>query len=289
MGGMPYLQRGRKTWWGGYYALDGTRHRFSLGTSDRKSALEFEGALHKIAEQPEWHDVLEAIERGEVTVPEVYRAFATSSIAGLRSYISQSVAARRNVGLDTFVELWAGWCSGQRGVSAPVITQQRQRVFTLLNRKKPFRVSDLTPAAVQDWLRELPVGKTSLLPYSIALRSFVRYLRERGVLSSDPLAGIEWPSYQYNRTRFATAEELALLNKSFPRKTERQRAAAVCVMFCHATGAELNTALGVTWADVNFDTREVYLAGTKNAYRKRWARVANWYWPVLEDLAKHAR
>ncbi len=286
---MPYLQRGRKTWWGSFYALDGSRRRISLGTSNPRSAADFERALRQVAERPEWYDLIEAVEQGEASVPELYRAWSGSEIPALRSKLAERRANHRDVQLDNYLTPWAQWCARQRDMTPAVVAQYRQRVASLLAQRKPFRLSHLRPDVVQDWFGSLTVGPTSLPRYAAALRSFVKFLRERGVLADDPLEGVAMPAAHTARTRHASLDELATLYTAIPKDTERQRKGAALILFCHASGAEVNAALSLCWDDVNTEKREVFLRGTKNQYRQRWARVADWYWPTIERMHKEAQ
>ncbi len=108
------------------------------------------------------------------------------------------------------------------------------------------------------------------------MRSFVAYLREMGVLSSNPLRDLQAPPAGPPRCDFLElADVLRLIEgsgKPYP----------AIFALAYGAGLEISAILAGTESDVTYAARALRARGTKAWNRDRLAYVADWAWPYVE-------
>jgi integrase len=114
------------------------------------------------------------------------------------------------------------------------------------------------------------------------LRDFCKYLKKTGALMHNPMREVELPSPGAALAHHVDTVAAKLLADA---QEGQYRLYSATI---HGTGMEVSTALTRFYVrHVNRDKRLVFADGTKNDWRKRWCRVAEWAWPYVEEAIKH--
>ncbi|MBQ9560201.1 MAG: tyrosine-type recombinase/integrase [Bacteroidaceae bacterium] len=124
---------------------------------------------------------------------------------------------------------------------------------------------------VRDWMVDLMEGGES--PRTIckklsALKTFYRFLLQRGLVSGDPVRSLQGPKKDKPLPAFVREQEMdKLLDGGFFDKTLRGQRDRLIVLILYSTGlrrAELN---GLNWTDVDFSRRLLKVTGKRNKQR----------------------
>ncbi|MBY0491909.1 MAG: tyrosine-type recombinase/integrase [Gemmatimonadaceae bacterium] len=108
------------------------------------------------------------------------------------------------------------------------------------------------------------------------LRQFCQWLTEEGLLPNNPATALTVDRHSAPPIRAVPIDLLLRIHDALP-----MGPLADAFGFLVATGAEPQIVERVTVEDVREATQQVWLAGTKNSFRQRWAYVEAWYWPTL--------
>lgn len=143
------------------------------------------------------------------------------------------------------------------------LVQKRRKSEGRPSRRKP----DPTPR---------PVTGATRRKYLAAAASFGAYLREIGVITSNPARDVDAPPP--SRPRVVEIELRDVLR--IVDGTQPPFRALFALLY--GAGVEVSAALACTEGDVDMQRREVRARGTKAHTRDRVVRVAEWAWPHLE-------
>jgi integrase len=205
-------------------------------------------------------------------------------------------ARRADVDLTTAIPGWKAWLVTQ--VKPDTAEHYVAHVRSLMPEGAPFLRSHLTKGAVAIWLTDRtalvqkrrpstrhPLRKADPAPrqvtgstklkYLAAVRSFIRYLLDLGLLDSDPTAGLARPKAAPPRCVF---HELADVVRLVEGSAQPWRA-----LYALAYGAGIEQGALLSLVETDFDTtrKAVRARGTKAHSRDRIAYVAEWAWPFV--------
>jgi integrase len=291
---MVYRRRGRPT----YYLKLPTRTGWiqrSIGTSARATAKAIERMLVDLGPKGKraW-DLLEDVAEDRLTLGALYDAWKADDLDGLRS-------RRVDVDLASEVAGWQGWLRDR--VQPDTAGHYLAHLHTLIPEARPFYRSALTGPAVAKWLAtrtalvqkraksarasrrqpdpELrPVSASSKRKYLAAAQSFVAYLREVGLLGTNPVRDVSAPPAAAPRCTFLELPDVLRLVEGASPPFQAIYALA------YGAGLEISAILALVDADIDAEARQVRGRGTKAWTRDRLARVADWAWPFV---AAHLR
>jgi integrase len=292
---MVYRRKGRRSFFVAVPTRSGWIKR-STGTSDRATAK----AIHRMVEElgPQgaraW-DLLDAVADSRLSLGELFDAYRSNGLDSLRSRMA-------DVDLAGYVDGWVLWL-GDR-VRPDTAEHYLAHVRTLVMEGMPFYRSQLTKGAVSSWLANRaalvqkrrpsvrkskrkqdpaprPVSGSTKLKYLAAIRSFVTFLVDRGVLSADPTIGLARPKAAPPRCLFHELPDVVRLVEGSPQPWRALYALA------YGAGIEQGALLGLVEPDFDLTRNAVRTRGTKAHARDRIAYVADWAWPHVADwLAK---
>lgn len=150
------------------------------------------------------------------------------------------------------------------------------------------KASEITPAAVTAWLTDMGGSTGYRRAAFYRLRSFVRWLVERGTLPTNPVRDMRAPAKGKAKVRYENAANDAKI-------ADAARAdVAALIAFIHATGADVTPALHMRRRDFDLERWTCTVPGTKTARRHRhgvvieeWARprLAAFLKPFLPNAA----
>lgn len=229
--------------------------------------------------------VLEAIRTNRQTLMQVYIAWAGGTIDQLEASLSA-------VDLADHLPGWIAWVRGNRRQGVLTPDAYWVQVTSLIPIGGTFYQTELTKARVIKWLAEMryqhrtvdegqePKGVSSGYKRKClyALKSFVRYLVDVGVLETDPLAGLRAPKKNPPRERWETVErDRAIVAAAI----EKYR---VAFAFIKATGCDVGSAWRAQKGDVDLSRGTVNIRGTKTDARKVFrATIEPWAIPMLRE------
>lgn len=289
---MTAFQRGKK----GYRSIYVPTMMFGLvarstGTSDKAVVRKMKAMVVELRDRAlrtgDW-SILEAVRLNRVTLVEVFVAYSGHTLAQLEAKLSGK-------NLADHLDGWLAWIRGNRRAGVLTPDGYWQQVTSLIPAGGTFLVTDLTKARVIAWLAEMryqhrmvdegqePKGVSSGYKRKCfyALKSFIRYLLDTGVLETDPLAGLRAPKKNPPRERWETAErDRAIVAAAIP----QYRAAFA---FIKATGCDVGSAWRAQLGDLDLERGEVTIRGTKTDHRKVFrAELEAWAVPLLREHAK---
>lgn len=251
-------------------SLVGYKQR-STGTSIPAEARKIERMCEALKDAQEW-EVLDLVLSGRLTLRDLYAAYAGNTVPALK-------AAFATIDLASHLEGWGRWVRSNNGTPQTAATYLAQ-VSTLVGAN--FPATELTAPRISKWLAEIPnITTGTRRKYLYALKSFIRYLREVDVISSDPTAGLRAPKKNPARLRWETEPVDVAITNAAP-----QPYAALFALI-KSTGAEVSAALAALRRDIDLDNGLVYIRGTKNDQRNRHdAIIEAWALPVLREHCK---
>lgn len=252
----PFL-RG-KTYWSRLSLRDGARHRLSLRTTDADSATRLERMLATLADQHHWI-VLDAVHSGAVTLGECWDAYSRNAIPKLERSIADGT---RTLDLEPFVALWAEAMARKGRPSKPLQTKYLMQVRRLIPSGAVFPSEGFTTPALSVWLQGLK-NVTQPNRYQAALSRFARFLIERGILASNPLASVERAKESDPKIVSLYPEDVDRLLASVPDRDRPMHALMA------ATGVEWQAVTLALAGDIDLDKLTFRAKGTKTHARDR--------------------
>src|ERR1043166_4367473 len=142
---------------------------------------------------------------------------------------------------------------------------------------RAFLRSQFTGPVVARWLAALPWTGDTQRRYFAGMQSFVKYLRQVGVLTDDPLRDVTPPRAAPPRCVFF---ELPSVIRLVEGSDQPYRA---IFALAYGAGLEISAILALTENDVDRAARAVRAAGTKAWCRDRISYIADWAWPHIEE------
>jgi integrase len=225
--------------------------------------------------------VLDAIETGRqldgraVTLKVVYGYYVANRIDEL----AERLAAKN---LSDSLPGWIAWVRGNRDAEALTADVYWQQVTTLVPDGGTFLATELDKARVIAWLTSRDKASSGTKrKYLYALKSFIRFLLDTGVLAFDPLAGLKAPRKNKARERYETAAvDEQIVNASNP----EYRA---IFAFIKATGCDVGSARRAQLGDLDLKAGTANVRGTKTDRRAvHQATVEAWAIPFLKAHTK---
>lgn len=149
-------------------------------------------------------------------------------------------------------------------------------------------LADITPAAVNDALRELAterqLGPQSVAHYRQALSSVLsQAVNAWEWMEQTPMHRVPKPSLPRGRVRYLSADERARLLDACRQSTNKDLYLAVLLAL--TTGGRQAETMGATWAQIDLTRATLQLEETKNGSRRTLHLVG----PVLEPLKERAK
>lgn len=240
----------------------------SWRTVDLKLVKRMEHMWECLARQRAW-DLLQPVLDGTVSVGELFDLWE------LTKHNHEAMRSRQaNVLLAPFAKEWETWhaLSGRGQTSH---CQATAHVAWLLTRA--INSSSLDSPSIVSAFSQYPGSVGTKRKVHTSWTSFLGYLVTRGCLSSNPMTTVPRPSSTPRPVSFYEMSQVDQLLLMAPTDAMRSLWA-----FLYGTSADLDSALQVTKADVNRDSRTVHVIGTKNSHRDRNVRVADWAWPFVD-------
>lgn len=276
---MTAMARGKKGLLSIYVnARNGALVQRSTGSASPVVARAMKRMVNQFRDEHRW-SILDALtaktKRGEkptLTLAEAYTYFASNKVAELEARL-----AAHN--LSESLPGWIQWVRATRRKTVRTADVYWQQVTTLIKDDEVFLTSDLTKPRVIAWLtgRDLASSGTKR-KYLYALKSFIRYLMDTGVLDLDPLAGLRAPKKNPPRERWETAEvDERIVANALPQYQ-------AYFAFIKGTGCDVGAALRATVGDVNLFASKANLRGTKTDTRRRvhQAAIEAWALPYIK-------
>ena len=263
----------------------------STGTSDRSTARAMERMLAQLGPYGAraW-DLLDAVLAKRLSLGALFDAYRNDDLDGLRARLA-------DVDLAAHVPGWEAWLTDR--VKATTADHYRAHLRTLIPDGQPFWRSGLTAPAVARWLASRtalvakrrrspkasrrqpdpparPVSASTKRRYLAAVQSFASYLREMGILTTNPLRDLQAPPPAPPRCQFLELPDVVRLVEGSARLYQAIFALA------YGAGLEISAILAGTESDVDCAARSLRARGTKAWNRDRLAYIADWAWPFVE-------
>lgn len=248
----------------------GYRQR-STGTPDAAVARKMARMCQELRDTQEW-ELLDRVLAGSLTLRDLYAAYAANQLPDLRVRL-------RAVNLVQQIPAWETWVRADRGDTGTAELYRFQ--VERLTGRDLFTVADLTPARVQAWLASLTVSTGTRRKNLYALKSFIRFLVDRGVLELDPIANVRAPKKNPPRLRWETEDNDWRIVQASPPHLRALFA------FIKATGAEVSAALVTQRRDLDLERGVAHVRGSKNDRRNRHEVIIEPW--ALRTLREHCR
>jgi integrase len=272
-----YRRTGDKTYTLKIKARTGAWRERSCGTRDKHTARAIERMVDDLghAEARAW-DVLDRVVHGQLTLShllDLYRS-ARQDVVTLRALL-------QDVDVSPLVEEWAQSLRRKsRGVSKDTATRYPGVVRTRIPADEVVLRSSLVPHVVAGWVLDTDASAGTVRRHAAAFRSFFGWLQSRGVLITDPLAGVRLPSAGKPRDRaLTTAEVLAFADTC-------EEPLRTLELLLAATAADLSTACALVRSDIDLQAMTVRLRGTKTHARDRVQVIASF---AHDAIRSHCR
>lgn len=246
----------------------------STGTNDPRVVRGMKRMVQKFKDEHRWL-LLDRIEANKLTLREAFTYDVANRLAELEARLS-------SVNLSDHLAAWIGWVRAARDSEARTADVYWQQVTTLVPDGGEFNGADLTKARVIAWLAGRDKASSGTRrKYLYALKSFVRYLLDVGILATDPLAGLKAPKKDPARKRWVTANvDERIVGAALP----HYRA---LFAFIKATGCDVGSAMRAQRGDVILSAAVVDVRGTKtNRRRVHQATIEAWAVPYLREHCK---
>lgn len=239
----------------------------STGTSNPRIARQIAEAVQKLADDHRWTipTALQANRKWtpagakrarKFTLTDMYAAVVSGQLPRLEALLDA-----RN--LSESLDGWIRWVRANRQEGVRTADVYWQQVTTLIKPGEFFAAPDLTKGTVTAWLTSRTEASSGTRrKYLYALKSFVSYLMDTGVLETDPLAGLKAPRKNPPRERWETVE-----NDQFIVSAASPQYRAVFA-FIHATGCDVGSAIRAQVGDLNLTKGRANIRGTKTDRRK---------------------
>lgn len=243
---------------------------------------------------PRW-EVIEAMHGGVLTVQAVNAELAHPQ--GVQRLLDRLTERRTRdmheqwavTPVAPLVDEWPALAPGRRvRPTETTVANRRSRVrrvaeeLPTLGRWTTAELQRVISPGDRDGNTRTPIGNADTQrTYVRDLRLFCRWLISIGKLPTDPTHGMVVDAGTTPPIRAVPMDVLLRLHALLA-----PGAIADAFGFLIATGAEPQVLDRVTAGDVQIDRQRVWLAGSKNAYRRRWAYVEAWYLPTLRRLTE---
>jgi integrase len=244
----------------------------STGTTDKRTALAMERMLLDLGPKGKraW-DLLDAVLADDVTLGELYDAWQANDLDGLR-------ARRADVDLTEHLNGWQTWLTDR--IAPDTAAHYLAYVRTLMPDGRPFWRSALTAPTVGQWLTtraslvqkrrkasrgsrrkadpvSRPIAGGTKRKYLAAVQSLAKYLREVGILASNPLRDVSPPPAGDPRCQFLELPDVLRVVEGAAQPLRAIYALA------YGAGLEVGAILRLVDADVDPGARQVRARGTK--------------------------
>lgn len=256
---------------------NGGRVQRSSRTSKKKVAECYEAMFVVLSTRSEQDRVLiDRVIAGTLRIEELYHNYKEGTLQKLAPPSVEDASASLDLDLEPLV---AEWEVKVRSLVEPnTAVSYIAAVRDLIPKGTPFPKSEFTSSRLSSWLDHM-TGKASAKQYRWSgLHHFIRSLIRLKHLTENPASGIKRPPLPPPRDAHMDSDEVMRLADAMPSPFRE------VIIFLNGTGAEVTPGLAVRRRDVNRKTREVMIRGTKNKYRKRMVRIAEWAWPTVEAL-----
>ena len=264
---IPYRRAGRPSFYLGIPTQEGRWVKRSSGTDHRPTARAMGRMLEALRQERAW-ELLGAVVDGSLALGTLYDAHRFGDLDGLR-------ARRDDADLTKHIDGWVNWLATR--VMARTGPEYIAQVRTLMPQDAPFPRSRLTRPVVTRWLSALEVTGATQRHYFAALQSFVKYLRQLGVLTDNPLADVTLP--RAGRPRGVFLELPSVLQ--FVEGSAQPFKAVLALAY--GAGIEISAILSLVESDVDRARRATRARGTKAWTRDRISYIADWAWPHIEQ------
>lgn len=245
----------------------------STSTADLKTVRAMKRMVVELRDSHRW-SLLEAVRTNKVTLSKLYIYHASNQLATLEAELSAK-------NLSDYLAGWTSWVKANRREGIGTGERYAQQVTTLIAPDATFLVSDLTKAAVVKWLAGMTSSSSTRRHYLYALKSFIRYLLDVGVLESDPIAGLKAPKKHAPRERWVTSD---IDQKIIAAASPKYQAAFA---FIKSTGCDVGSAWRAQLGDLDLAHGLVNLRGTKTDHRKvHGAEIEPWAVSILRTHVK---
>lgn len=240
----------------------------STGTTIPAEARKIERMCETLRDAQEW-ELLDRVLAGKLTLRDLYAAHIANALPTLKARFN-------DVDLADYLDGWQEWVVSNGGTEQTAATYRAQ-VDTIVG--ESFELAELTRPEISKWLTELEgITTGTRRKYLYALKSFIRYLNEIGIIDSDPTAGVRSPKKNPARLRWETQANDERIVKAAPADYRALFA------FIKSTGAEVSAALGTLRRDVDLDEGLAHIRGSKNERRNRHeAIIEPWAIPFLRE------
>lgn len=215
-------------------------------------------------------DTMRKLDGKKLTLSTVY----TYHVANRIPELEQRLAAKN---LSDSLDGWIKWVRSNRDADALTADVYWQQVTTLVKPGETFLALELDKARVIAWLtsREKASSGTRR-KYLYALKSFVRYLIDTDVITTDPLAGFKAPRKNKPRERWETEA----VDRSIVDAALLQYRAVFA--FIKSTGCDVGSARRAQRGDLDLKQRRADIRGTKTDRRAvHQATIEAWAIPYL--------
>lgn len=239
----------------------------TTGTSDRHVTARMKAMLRDLKDQRRW-TLLDAVVDGICSMGRLYDAH----VARRLDELERELAA---VDLAPLVDAWIAdyRANGKSETNAAIYKSQ---VLTLIGAR--FLSHELTPARVKAWIGGMTGTSGTKRNRLMALRSFIAYLEQVGVLADNPIRKVPAPKKNPPAMRYESQAVDEAVVKATPNVCY-----AALFAFVHATGADLSPVLQHTLrGDIDLERGVTRLRGTKHAKRQvHEAIIEPWALPAL--------
>jgi hypothetical protein len=271
---MAYRRTGRPTFY--FEARTETgRKQLSTGTPNRALARRIEETWEQIAVAHRAWDLLGEVLSGRLDIGRLYDLWSET-----RGAVDEVRRRLHDVDLDAIVDEWNALHA--RSVKTDSANHALAHVRWLIPRGARSPASTMTTEHLAAKLSKYEGRRNTLRKVHSSWSVFFDYCTTvRGFYATNPMHNVRRPKQEKNPIQFY---ELDQVERIVDWQPTAERRALFALLY--GTGIEISVALSLTRADVNPPTREVRAPGTKTSTRDRIARVADWAWPMLWDLAQ---
>jgi integrase len=271
---MAYRRTGRPTFY--FEARTETgRKQLSTGTPSRALARRIEETWEQIAVSHRAWDLLGEVLAGRLAIGRLYDLWSET-----RGALDEVRRRLHDVDLDAIVDEWNALHA--RSVKSDSAKHALAHVRGLIPRGTRTPSSAMTTERLAAKLSKYESRRNTLRKVHSSWSVFFDYCtRLRGLYATSPMRDVPRPKQEKSPIRFYELDDVERIIDWQP---TAQRRALFALLY--GTGVEISVALGLTRADLNPATREVRAPGTKTSTRDRIARVADWAWPALWELAQ---
>ena len=173
--------------------------------------------------------------------------------------------------IDTFLTYLESECnrSKQTLTTYKVCLEQFEQFLT--SKDEAFTWATTDKDLVREWMVELmEEGNTprTVCKKLSALKTFYKYLLQRGLVEADPVHTLQGPKKEKTLPTFVRESEMDKLldGDYFADNLEGQRDRLILLTF-YSTGIRLSELVGLNWKDVDLDEGQLKVTGKRNKQR----------------------